>query len=825
MTARADRPVPRATYRVQLHAGFTLDDAAAIVPYLAELGVSHLYVSPVLQAAPGSTHGYDVVDHGRVSEELGGAAAFARLATALRGHGMGLVMDIVPNHMDISGEQNRQWWDVLEHGPASRYAGWFDVDWRNPILLPVLPDELDRVLASGAIRLARRGTEVVVEHDGRAFPLAPRTRDALDESVASINADPERLAAILGAQHYRLGFWRDASRELGYRRFFDIDVLVGLRQEDPSVFAETHRLVLGWVAEGIVDGLRVDHPDGLRDPAAYFERLRAAAPDAWIVIEKILGADETLRTEWPVDGTTGYQFANLSTSLFVDPEGEAEMTAIWASVAGRDTDWDEVVSSSRAEVLSSLLGSDINRLTDLLVEVSRSATPGQGLTRDELHQALREVAARVPVYRTYVAVSPARVPPEDAALITTSVAEAAAARPDLNPEVFDLLGRVLRLEAGRPLGNELAMRFQQLTPAAIAKGVEDTAFYRHHRLVALNEVGGDPGRFGISVADLHRRMGAAADDWPAAMLSLSTHDTKRSADVRARLALLSDGPAAWREAVERMTEAARPHRFDPDLPSKADEYLFLQTVVGAWPIDPDRVVAYLVKAAREAKRRTSWTSPDTAYEEDLSRFVRDSMGDPQFAEAVEATAAPLIDAGRVAALGMLALELTAPGVPDIYQGGELWDLALVDPDNRRPVNYDERRRLLAEAVHMDAPTAWKRRAEGLPKLWLVHHALDIRARHPQAFGRGAGYRAIAAEGHLRDAVVAFSRSAPATDVHAVVTVAPRLLRHVERMGWSDTTLPLPEGRWRNLDGSVHGGSSPLSALLAGFPVAILERVP
>ncbi len=824
MTARADRQVPRATYRVQLHAGFTLADAAAIVPYLAELGVSHLYTSPVLQAAPGSTHGYDVVDHGRVSKDLGGAAAFSRLAAALRSHGMGLVMDIVPNHMAISGEENRQWWDVLEHGPASPYADWFDVDLRNPILLPVLPDELDRVLASGAIRLVRRGTELVVEHDGRPFPLAPRTVDALDESVASINADPERLAAILGAQHYRLGYWRDSFRELGYRRFFDIDDLIGLRQEDPSVFGETHRLVLGWVAEGLVDGLRVDHPDGLRNPVAYFEGLRAAAPDAWIVIEKILGADETLRTDWPVDGTTGYQFANLATSLFVDPEGEAQMTAIWASMAD-SAGWDEVEAVSRAEVLSSLLGSDVNRLTGLLAEVSRSVTPGRDLTRDELHQALREVAARIPVYRTYVTASPACVPPEDAALIATSVAEAVAARPDLNPEVFDLLGRVLRLEAGGPLGNELAMRFQQLTPAAMAKGVEDTAFYRHHRLVALNEVGGDPGRFGISVADFHRRMEAAADDWPAAMLSLSTHDTKRSADVRARLALLSEEPAAWGEAVERMTEAARPHRSDPDLPSAADEYLFLQTVVGAWPIDSERVVAYLVKAAREAKLRTSWTSPDTAYEEDLSRFVRDAMGDPRVAQAVEATATPLIDAGRVAALGMLALELTAPGVPDIYQGSELWDLALVDPDNRRPVNYDERRRLLAEALGMDASTSWMRRAEGVPKLWLVHHALEMRRRHPQAFGRGAGYRAIAAQGHLREAVVAFSRSAPGRDVDDVVTVVPRLVRRVEREGWSDTSLPLPEGRWRNLDGSVHGGSPPLSALLSGFPVAILERVP
>ncbi len=553
------REVPRATYRVQLHAGFTLDDAAALVPYLAELGVSHLYASPVLQAAPGSTHGYDVVDHSRVSAELGGADAFERLTDTLRAHGMGLVLDIVPNHMAISSDENRWWWDVLEHGPASRYAAYFDVELADPVLLPVLPDDYRRVLDAGGIRLARDGGRLLVEHGERRFPLDPLTAAPIlassdpDAEIAAINADADRLDRLLTQQHYRLASWRAGLSDLRYRRFFDVNDLIGLRMEDPAVFDDVHRLVLRWVERGLVDGLRVDHPDGLRDPAGYLARLRAAAPEAWIVVEKILAADEALPAGWPVDGTTGYGFANLATGLFVDPAGEAALSAAWASVADAGPEWDEIVAEARGEVLSSLFGSDLNRLTDAFARVPEATHRDRG----QLRQALCEVAARVSVYRTYLTASPRFVSDVDAGIIERAVASATAARSDLDPDLLSLLGRVLRLEVEGAAAEELAMRFQQLTPAAMAKGVEDTAFYRHHRLVALNEVGGDPGRFGTSVAALHQKLAAAAADWPAAMLSLSTHDTKRSADVRARLALLSEDPAGWQDAVERLGRASR----------------------------------------------------------------------------------------------------------------------------------------------------------------------------------------------------------------------------------------------------------------------------
>ncbi len=875
--------IPRATYRVQLHAGFTFDDAKAIVPYLAELGISHLYTSPVLQAVPGSTHGYDVVDHSRVSEELGGEAGFLRMTDALREHGMGLVLDIVPNHMAIATADNRWWWDVLTHGPASRYARFFDVDWdppesrlRNVILLPVLADHYGRVLEAGEIRLDRRGGTVVVRHGDRDFPLDPQTigplmreaaaragsdelafiagalgelpasttadpeqvarrqRDAdvlgarleelaggpgvataLDAVVAERNADVDAIDALLEEQNYRLALWRAASRDLGYRRFFDIDSLIGLRMEDERVFAETHGLVLRWVAEGRVDGLRIDHPDGLRDPAGYFARLRAAAPDAWIVAEKILEADEPLPADWPIDGTTGYRFANLATGIHVARDAETPMTELWDRLADAGPRWEAIVEEARGEVLSTVLGSDVNRLTDLFLAVCEANRRYRDFTRHELHHALREVAASLPVYRTYVRADDGYVREVDRELIDEAVETATARRPDLDPELFGFLCSILRLEIEGPLARELAMRFQQLTPAAMAKGVEDTSFYRHHRLVALNEVGGDPGRFGVSVEAFHAAMAVAAETWPDAMLALSTHDTKRSADVRARLAVLTANPAAWSALVDRWLAMTAGHRGAPDRPTDADAYLLLQTLVGAWPIDADRAAAYLAKSSKEAKLRTSWTSPDPAYDESLEQFVRATLADAAANAEIDAFVRSQVDAGGRAALGQVALELTAPGVPDIYQGGELWDLSLVDPDNRRPVDYEHRRRLLQELATVEASAAWERRSEGVPKLWLVHRLLELRRQRPTAFAAGAAYEPIATSGPATRCV-AFSRGGE------VAVVVPGIDPATGDAA-GETTITLPDGAWVGLDGREHTGGVPLSTLLAMFPVAVLER--
>ncbi len=870
---------PRATYRVQLHAGFTFDDAREVVPYLARLGISHLYTSPILQSAPGSTHGYDVIDHSRVNDELGGDEGLGRLTDTLRAHRMGLVVDIVPNHMAIV-EGNRWWWDVLEHGPASRYAGHFDVDWdppearlRNVILLPILADHYGRVLEGGGIRLVRRGGRLAVEAADRELPLDPRSagpmvveaaagagmdelafigaamgelppstsddqddrarrqrdadvlgarlaelaRDAvvaraLDGAVGRINADPDRLDALLEEQNYRLALWRTAARDLGYRRFFDVDELIGLRMEEDGVFADTHGLILEWLAEGRIDGVRIDHPDGLRDPAGYFARLRAAAPQAWIVAEKILETDEALPADWPIDGTTGYRFANLSTGALVQRAGERAFDELWAAHADAGPGWDEVVADARREVLSELLGSDVGRLTELFLAVCEANRRYRDFTRHELHHALREVAAAIPVYRTYLRAGDRHRPDDDLARIDRAVALATDRRPELDPELFEFLGRILRLEVPGALADELAMRFQQLTPAAMAKGVEDTAFYRHHRLVALNEVGGDPARFGTSLDEFHAAMADEQGRWPHAMLALSTHDTKRSADVRARLAMLPNDPPVWDDAVTRLEAASEAHRTGPQLPTDADAYLFFQIVVGAWPIDADRAATYMAKASHEAKLQTSWTDPSTEYDEALDRFVRGALGDVAFREAAADIVATLADASRRAALAQLALQLTAPGVPDTYQGSELWDLSLVDPDNRRPVDYEARADLLADVPSLSAGEAWARADEGVPKIWLMQRALELRRRLPAAFG--GAYHPMLAAGPGAGAVVAYRRG---DEVMTVVALRP------EPAG-GPTTLDLPEGSWRDLDGATWNGAVNLAELLAPLGLAILERV-
>ncbi len=645
---------PRATYRLQLGPGFGFDEAAGVVGYLAELGVSHVYLSPVLQAAPGSTHGYDVVDHARVSEALGGAGAHRRLVEAIAAAGLGQVLDIVPNHMAITGPENRWWWDVLENGPSSRWAGHFDVTWdppeeklRNTVVLPILGDHYGRALDRGEIRLDRDGAAFTVRYFDHTLPVDPRSlgplladaaaaggdedlaflaaafrrlpratrtdagavaerhRDAaalrrmlggllaerpalagaVDRVVAETNADPAALDRLLDGQNYRMAFWRTGRRELGYRRFFDIDTLAGLRMEDPEVFADTHELVLRWVAEGVVSGLRIDHPDGLRDPAVYFERLAGATGGVWTVAEKILEPGEDLPA-WPVAGTTGYDRLGLIGGLFVDPAGEGPLTEAYGELTGAPTDVAVVVHEARELAVRELLAADLDRLTALLVEVCEGRRHQRDRTREELHEAVAELAAAFAVYRTYVRAEAGLVAPEDAARIEAARDTVAERRDDIDPDLLAFLADLLalRLPDRTPLEDEWVMRFQQLTGPAMAKGVEDTAFYRYTRLLALNEVGGDLARFGVAVDDFHAANAAAQDRWPDAMTALSTHDTKRSADVRARLALLSEIPGPWAEACGRWM-ASSAHHWAGGEPDRHAQHLLFQTLVGAWPLE------------------------------------------------------------------------------------------------------------------------------------------------------------------------------------------------------------------------------------------------
>ncbi len=586
----------------------------------------------------------------------------------------------------------------------------------------------------------------------------PRVARALDAAIARLNADPDALDRLLEDQNYRLASWRTASRDLGYRRFFDIDSLIGLRVERPEVFEATHALVCALVDAGQIDGLRVDHPDGLRDPTAYLARLRDRAPAAWIVAEKILSGDEPLREDWPIDGTTGYRFADRAAGLLVDPAGEEPLTRRYHRFVRDHRSWEEIAGEARREALSDALGSDLNRLTHLFVEVCEANRRYRDFTRHELHTALREVAVGLEVYRTYLRISDgADDAPSaaDRAALDAAVAAARAARPDLEPDLFGFLRSILLLEVGGERATELALRFQQLTPAAMAKGVEDTAFYRYLRFVARNEVGSDPGRLAVAPAEVHAVFAADAANWPRTQLATSTHDTKRSGDVRARLALLSEIPTAWGRAVSRLASTAALHRAGAATPDRRDEYLFFQTVVGAWPLEPDRAVAYATKAARESKLRTSWTVPDAGYEAALEGFVRGCLGDAAFLAEVERFAVPLVEPGRTNALAQTLLKVTAPGVPDLYQGTELWDLSLVDPDNRRPVDYARRRDLLASLEAADAASVMAGSDAGLPKLWLIARALDLRRRRPEALGAGASYDPLPAAGGRAAHVFAF----------------------------------------------------------------------
>lgn len=875
---------PRATYRLQLQPAFGFDHVAEIAAYLAELGVSHVYCSPYLQAMPGSTHGYDVLDHGRPNAELGGVSGHERMCRTLAQHGLGQVLDVVPNHMSIASPQNRWWWDVLENGQASRFASYFDVDWHPPeerlhnvVVLPILGDHFGRVLDQFEIKLVREGGAFQFQYHEHVFPVAPRSlndllaeaadaissdelafvadafgrlpistatdrksvnlrhRDkevlrqlldrlcreqsavagAVDGTVARLNADPAAIGRLLDRQNYRLTFWRTAGEEFGYRRFFDVSTLASLRMEDELVFDDTHWLLLRWVEQGLVDGLRIDHPDGLFDPEEYLRRLRAKATDNWLVVEKILEPEEELPPNWLVHGTTGYDFLNRVAGLFVDPASETALTEIYHEFTGETAAYLEVVYQKKHQVLRELFANDVHRLTELLVRICERHAHYRDFTRRELRVVLREIIACFPVYRTYIRASQQQVSEVDRERVTSAVDAARGHRPEIDPELFLFVRDVLLLKLAGQVESDFVMRFQQVTGPVMAKGVEDTTFYNFNRLLALNEVGGDPGGVGYLPDDFHAACRETQRLWPESMLATTTHDTKRSEDVRARLALLSEMPDQWRQACLRWGTLNQRHK-PGEFPDRNFEYALYQTLVGAWPISTERTLAWAQKAIREAKRFTSWTEPKEDYEKSVAAFVTAVLSDDDFSTDLQRFVKPLVELGRFNSLAQVLIKLTSPGVPDIYQGNELWDLSLVDPDNRRPVDFNVRRKLLEEVATLSPSAILQRADEGLPKLWLTRQTLHLRRDHPEWYGRTGHYEPLAATGKRADCLLAFLRGSSA------LTVAP--LRVSQSLhDWQDTALPLPTGSWRNLlTGELWSGQSVrLDRLLRKFPVALL----
>ncbi|KUM85332.1 MULTISPECIES: malto-oligosyltrehalose synthase [Streptomyces] len=777
---RPDPSVPTATYRLQLQREFPFAAAAAAVPYLASLGVSHLHLSPVLESVPGSTHGYDVVDHARVREELGGEAGLRALSRTAREHGLGLVADIVPNHMAMDPRHNHALWEVLREGPKSPYARWFDIDWEaqgGQVLLPVLGhpvgEELGNLTVDG---------EVLRYYD-HVFPLREGTGEL-------------PLPQLLDAQWYRPVWWRLARTELNYRRFFSISELIGVRVEDPEVFEATHAKILQLLHEGVLDGLRIDHPDGLADPDAYLQRLHEATGGRWTVVEKILADGERLPASWPVAGTTGYDALRHIDGLFTDPAGFGELLGQYRRFAAPQTDrggdWDATARRAAYKVITHELATETDRLTRVAARVC-AASPEPAL-RDRapwaLRTALQELLVRMEVYRPYGS--------SDAARVVTEEAAAEARLAFVVPEEAGAVDVVRDLVLGRagdgPDQVEFRTRFAQTASALRAKSVEDTAFYRYVPLLSATEVGGNPGSPAVAPEEFHAYCTRVQRDWPLTGTVVSTHDTKRSADVRAALAVLTECPGWWADTLAEVT------RTGEGVPDAQLAWAAWQTVFGLGPAAPERVREALLKHVREAGLYTSWTEQEPAYEEAVTEFVTAGPCGAQ-GEQVAALRTRLDPHIRANELGAALVQLTMPGVPDVYQGTESRYLALVDPDNRRPVRFPPE--------------------DSGDKGALTAAALRLRRRRPDVFGDAATYTPLAAEGPSAAHCVAFARSGE------VITAVTRLsLRLAEAGGWGETVLPLPPGVWRDVlvPEREFSGHARVAELLGESPVALLERV-
>ncbi|MCX5561570.1 malto-oligosyltrehalose synthase [Streptomyces sp. NBC_00038] len=771
--------VPTATYRLQLQPEFPFGAAEAAVPYLAALGVSHLHLSPVLEAVPGSTHGYDVVDHARVRGELGGEDGLRSLARTAREHGLGLVVDIVPNHMAMAPRHNRPLWEVLREGPESPYARWFDIDWDaqgGQLLLPVLGGRLGTEL--GELKVDGD----VLRYYDQVFPLREGTEKL-------------PLPQLLDAQWYRPAWWRLARTELNYRRFFSISELIGVRVEDPEVFAATHAKILELLDDGVVEGLRIDHPDGLADPDTYLRHLHEATDGRWTVVEKILADGEPLPAAWPVAGTTGYDALRQIDGLFTDPAGAGELLGQYRRFAAPQSDrgghWEATVRRAAYKVVTHELATEVDRLTRVASRLC-TASPDPAL-RDHapwaLGTALRELLVRLDVYRPY--------PSSDAALVVTEEAAAEARAVFTVPEEAHAVDVVRDLVLGRagdgPGHAEFRARFAQTSSALRAKSVEDTAFYRYVPQLSANEVGGNPGSPAVSPEDFHAYCARVQRDWPATGTALSTHDTKRSADVRAALSVLTECPGQWADVLTEVT------REGAGVPDPQVAWAAWQTVFGLGPADPERVQGALLKHVREAGLHTAWTEQDPAYEDAVAAFVAAGpCGAPGRRVAdFRAALAPHV---RANVLGAALVHLTMPGVPDVYQGTEGEYLALVDPDNRRPF----------------APLE-----QASAKAALTTGALRLRGRRPAVFGDSATYTPLTAQGPGAANCVAFVRSGE------VITAVTRLsLRLAEAGGWRDTLLPLPEGRWSDVltPGREFTGHARVAELFEQLPVVLLEWV-
>ena len=903
--------IPTCTYRLQFNRRFTFADAREIVPYLHELGVSDVYASPYFQASPESLHGYDITDHNKLNTAIGSRADYDAWVAQLEAHGMGQMLDFVPNHVGIANDRNAWWMDVLENGPSSQYAPYFDIEWqplktdlRNKVLLPILGDQYGRVLERGELqvrfeegtfyllygerrlpiapgtyrhilevalqnlaeykdddfyaelqsiltaleylpkraetdpkRIAERAREkeIIKRRLERRCAEAPQVQQAIEKALAQINGNPgdphsfDKLDELLNAQSYRLAFWRVAAEEINYRRFFDVNDLAAIRVELPNVFDAIHGLVLELVSTGAVTGLRIDHPDGLYLPREYFVKLQqrsakalgiALARDSraiYMIAEKILTGSESLRKEWPVHGTTGYDFANQLTQLLVESSAETAITKTYHRFIGRSVPFGHLLYAKKLLVMKFALANDVDVLGNLLDRLSERNRWYRDFTLEALSRTVRETIACFPVYRTYV--EPGQpVSEEDRQIVERAIAAAKRRNPAMEESIFNFLRDVLLLRspqdldaAGRAAHAQFVLKFQQTTGPVMAKGLEDTLFYIYNRLPALNEVGGEPQQFGLTVELFHQRNRARQRDWPLTLLATSTHDTKRSEDVRARMVAISEIPELWRRALQRWGTAN--HRWkrtvnDLEAPDANEEYLLYQTLLGTWPMQAngepepvpapeyiERIQAYMTKALKEAKINTSWIQPNEEWDAAMHDFVAKIL-DPsprnKFLPIFVPVAKEIMRLGAINSLTQTLLKLTSPGVPDIYHGTEIWDYSLVDPDNRRPVDYELRRQNLESVASATAGELMETWPDGRIKLFLTKHILQLRRRYADLFERGE-YLPLHVSGTFVECCVSFVRR---LDANWIAVIAPRLSSRIgfPPLGeaWQDTAIDFPE---------------------------------
>jgi (1->4)-alpha-D-glucan 1-alpha-D-glucosylmutase len=965
MTAR----IPVASYRLQFNHQFTFPQATALIGYLKELGISDCYASPLLMARPGSLHGYDVVDHSKLNPELGTEAEFIAFASGLKNVGMGLIADVVPNHMCIASANNRWWNDVLENGPGSPFAKFFDIDWRPPkadltnkILLPVLGDQYGRVIESQEIKVESQRGAFFMQYYETRLPIAPRTyaqlltpivpelrlklgeshtavlefesiltalghlpprtdtnpervrergrekeiikrrlsvlmrknrevRRSINRALTELNGELgipdsfDRLEKLMNSQAYRLSFWRVAADEINYRRFFDVNELAAIRIEEPAVFTAVHELTLRLLKQGLVTGLRIDHVDGLFAPAQYFrdlqrnclaapalgkstrqQRTRAIGKPFYIVVEKILGRHEDLRPEWDIYGTTGYDVLNLLNGIFVAPMNRQPFHNLYERFIGQHQNFSDLTYECKKLILSVAMSSELHVLARRLDRISEQHRYTRDFTFNSLHYALGEVIACFPVYRSYTNSEQGEISADDRPHIATAIRAAKKRNPAISPSIFDFIGAILLLEdppvlhdSQRGERREFVLRFQQLTGPVMAKGLEDTAFYRYYPLASLNEVGGEPERFGVSIESFHREHQQRLTNWPHGIVATSTHDTKRSEDVRARINVLSEMPTRWYRAIRRWQDLNRIHKKTIDeivAPDANEEYLLYQTLIGTWPLVPmdeqaskdyrNRIEEYLVKAIKEAKFHSSWISPHEEYENAARAFIRAILvpgPENRFLSEFVEFQAPITHFGMFNSLAQTLLKITVPGVPDFYQGTELWDFSLVDPDNRRPVEYEKRLEMLASlqieeqtnrAALVDRLVADPQ--DGRLKLYLTHRALTFRHRARAIFEAGA-YMPQEIVGMRANHVVAFARTSG--DQTAIVTVGrflSRLKSPIGQESWGTTSLllghELGHGTYRDVltdqitmtVETVEGITLPLGQIFTHLPLALLERI-